>query len=564
MSSTKTINHFLSAAGFFILILIFSQCANKSAPTGGPRDETPPVLIQSVPENAALNVSTTPEILLEFDEDVTIENAREQIIITPRIDTDFDVKARRNRIIMTFDSALADNTTYTINFRESIVDITESNPAAQLSLAFSTGPYIDSLSISGYVQHVQSGKPAGKATVALYDASDTLNLLNGLPIYFTETNDSGRYELRNIKSANYHIYSYVDENRNLMAETGSEPYGFFPDTLNLTSDLEGINMNLVRLDVSEFRLISARPSGTTFDIRLNKYITAYSILPIDTTLTLLHNLPSTEKETISIYPVTFPSDSTQIILTAYDSINQVVQDTLWIQFPDTERDPDEFTTYVDTPPVNISNPVLESEIRFNKPVTDISADSIFIFIDSAFQIPFNDLQYTIDSNRTTAYIIYQFNDSLFNRSETTTPDATSGRVKQQTPFLYLGTGAFTSAENDVSEATSTNLQFIPPSALAILNINISASTQQYFIQLLDSNGEIVAERPAASTIRFRNIPPGDYQLRAVLDTNENGKWDPGNILENQLPENIVYFKARNGSQIISLRANFDVTETFSF
>ncbi len=548
---------------FTILSVFFWQCANKSSPTGGPRDETPPQLLESSPESGQLNFDGQ-EVTLLFNEDVRLDKAKEQIIITPRIDGDYDVKARRDRIILSFDSALMENTTYTINFRESVVDITEGNPAERLSVAFSTGPYIDSLSIQGYIQHVLTGQPAKRATVSLYYADDTTNILNGLPVYFTETNDSGRYELTNLPSADFRIYSFQDGNRNLTAETGSESYGFYPDTLQLTSDITGINMNLVSLDVSPLKLISARPSGTTYDVRLNKYIVDYTIQPQDTTQIIYHSFADPDRQTISLYRQGLPSDdSTLFYVTATDSIQQVFTDSLWAKFEDTSRKPDTFTSQTTISQIPTNNPVMDARVTFSKPIISVNPDSIYIYLDSANQISYADIATEWNANRTEVQLSLTFADSLF-RQNGAQPAPDQGAVRRRPPALIQGNGAFISVENDSSSVRSTDLPFVAPSGLAVLVFSITTTTDSYFLQLIDKTGKVIQERQPGNSIRFRNLPPGEYQLRAVIDVNQNGKWDPGNILDNQLPENIVYYKDRSGSSVITLRANFEVSERFSF
>ena len=47
---------------------------------------------------------------------------------------------------------LRENSTFTFNFGSSIVDYNEGNPLPFLNYTFSTGNYIDSLKISGFVK----------------------------------------------------------------------------------------------------------------------------------------------------------------------------------------------------------------------------------------------------------------------------------------------------------------------------------------------------------------------------------------------------------------------------
>jgi hypothetical protein len=131
--------------------------------------------------------------MLEFNEYLKLKNAKDEIIITPTIkDPEFSVK--KNIVNIELKEKLKDSTTYSISFRESIQDLNEGNPAEDLHLAFSTGPFIDSLEIAGKVTQLLKGLPAPKFTVALYQ-SDTFNIFKHKPVYFTQSNKKGIFKL---------------------------------------------------------------------------------------------------------------------------------------------------------------------------------------------------------------------------------------------------------------------------------------------------------------------------------------------------------------------------------
>src|SRR5690606_28353106 len=131
--------------------LILASCAKQSTPQGGPRDEDPPVLLESNPINQSLN--TKPEqITITFDEYVKLENPSKGIVITPRIKKDeVEFSALKNVVTIKLNQELEDSTTYVFNFQKSVGDISEKDPAEGLKLVFSTGNSIDSISLSGKV-----------------------------------------------------------------------------------------------------------------------------------------------------------------------------------------------------------------------------------------------------------------------------------------------------------------------------------------------------------------------------------------------------------------------------
>ena len=88
----------------------------------------------------------------------------------------YSITTKKNRVRLTFESPLLDNTTYTFNFLQGITDLTEKNPVVNLSLALSTGLFIDSLIITGNVRELYKQQPTKNVLVGLYPYSDSLNL----------------------------------------------------------------------------------------------------------------------------------------------------------------------------------------------------------------------------------------------------------------------------------------------------------------------------------------------------------------------------------------------------
>src|SRR5688500_9616133 len=110
---------------FYPLFLL--ACARQTTPTGGPKDSIPPQLVSSYPKQAATNFKEKT-VELTFDEDVALNNPKEQLIITPALAKDPVIKTKKEKVTITFEEDLKDSSTYSINFRESIQDITEKNP----------------------------------------------------------------------------------------------------------------------------------------------------------------------------------------------------------------------------------------------------------------------------------------------------------------------------------------------------------------------------------------------------------------------------------------------------
>src|SRR5690606_33989008 len=137
---------------------------------------------------------------------------------------------------------------------------TERNKAENLKLAFSSGTYIDSLFTQGTIYDALTASPLKNITVGLY-TSDTFNIFQHMPPYFTKGNDKGYFILENLKPDNYFVYAWDDKNKNLTVDSKTEAYGFLKDTLQLRPNIDSISLAipLIRLDARPLRLVSARP-----------------------------------------------------------------------------------------------------------------------------------------------------------------------------------------------------------------------------------------------------------------------------------------------------------------
>ena len=139
---------FFSKNSFFLMvILLVYGCASIQKPQGGPRDLTPPKLLKATPENMTRNFAAT-EIKLEFDEFFKLSNQYQEISISPAQEKQAEYKIGRKTLTIDFKDTLQKNTTYVINFGKAIQDVNESNTLTNFTYVFSTGPHIDSLSMS--------------------------------------------------------------------------------------------------------------------------------------------------------------------------------------------------------------------------------------------------------------------------------------------------------------------------------------------------------------------------------------------------------------------------------
>ena len=158
-----------------ILLLILTialslwQCARRGSPTGGDKDTTPPVLLQAFPPSGTTNFSGK-HIRLSFDEFVVTKDLRKQLIISPPMNT-FPIispTSASRRLDISLLDTLKPNTTYVLNFGNSIQDYNEGNPYTDFKYVFSTGATIDSLWYEGDVTDALLPEADLSVTLMLY------------------------------------------------------------------------------------------------------------------------------------------------------------------------------------------------------------------------------------------------------------------------------------------------------------------------------------------------------------------------------------------------------------
>ncbi len=235
----------LAFCGF--LLSLFFGCAQIIPPTGGPDDLTPPKLdtLRSTP-----NYQTRfqkQDIVLTFNEWVELKEVFTQVVISPPLEFRPEITRKKKSIVLKFDEkeVLRDSATYVINYGEAIRDITKGN-VAPIVFVFSTGDYIDSLSVKGKVVDAYTGKPTKDVLFMLYEnLSDTV-VRKDRPFYFAKTDTSGRFQVDNVKSGTFKAFALLDKNLNYRYDSEAEMIGF-PDSFLVLSSAK-LTIDTLELD----------------------------------------------------------------------------------------------------------------------------------------------------------------------------------------------------------------------------------------------------------------------------------------------------------------------------
>lgn len=215
-----------------IILLSAYGCANIVPPTGGKKDETPPVLLSVTPADSLRNTRVS-KIELRFDEFVTVSDAASEVQISPLLSVPLNVVAINRKVTVKIpDTLLRDNTTYRITFGNSIKDLHEGNPFSKYSYIFSTGSYFDSLEIKGRAYNAATGLPDSGVVILLYDAakSDSV-VVREKPVYVGRSDAQGVFSIQGLPERSFRVYALKDANNNLIFDGGREGIAFLDSVI---------------------------------------------------------------------------------------------------------------------------------------------------------------------------------------------------------------------------------------------------------------------------------------------------------------------------------------------
>lgn len=221
---------------FFLVaaIAVLYSCANMASPTGGRYDVNPPVVKKATPDFNSLNIKKQ-RIEIEFDENVKIEKPNEKVIITPPQQTMPVIKSIGRKVVVELNDDLKENTTYTIDFTDAIVDNNEGNPLENFSLSFSTGDKIDTMAIAGKVLAAENLEPMPGIYVGMHsNHADTMFTKQPFE-RIGRTDSRGSFTVKGVAKGAYRVFALKDANRDFKYDSPLEEIAFLDSIITPTS-----------------------------------------------------------------------------------------------------------------------------------------------------------------------------------------------------------------------------------------------------------------------------------------------------------------------------------------
>ena len=282
---TTSIISSLFLLGFALYVMNFSTgCANIIPPSGGPRDSLPPRLLSVLPKDSTLNFRSD-RVVFNFDEYVDDpQDLANNILFTPIFEINPEIAVKSRTVTVRFRDSLLPNTTYILNFGNALRDINEGNVLKNFVYTFSTGPVLDSLTLSGKVDLAENGKTDSTLIVMLHRNRDDSAIINERPVYVSRVDASGNFRFQNLPKDTFAIYALGNAGTVRRYQNPAQQYFAFSDEPVVTGDTSLVFLHAYRVPAPVSSTQTAAPSKTanSTDRRLR-----FTTIPASGTLDLL-------------------------------------------------------------------------------------------------------------------------------------------------------------------------------------------------------------------------------------------------------------------------------------
>jgi hypothetical protein len=561
-----------------VLIVAFG-CAKMNTPSGGPKDKEIPVILKSVPENGATGF-TGKEIIVTFNEYVILDKISEKFMVSPPMKKKPEITVRGKSIHIKYEDKLKDSTTYTFYFQDAIRDLNENNPINNYQFVFSTGPFIDSLSVTGNVYSALNLDPPENTIVLLHNQLDDSSVVKQIPDYITRAESNGEFRIDNVHPGTYRLYALADADNSKNYNNRDELFAFYDVPVQITPEKNflPVKKDTVTVKPSAAGKVPVKPAVIgefplilfqaekglhylTSSSRKQPFQLMYSLsLPPDS-LKFEFSIPGTSPEAYFIEK-NRNWDTINIWLTDSTVYNRPEIETI-IRYPFTDtigitalkddtvkmrylspRVPR--TKVVKRTPYKVSTGIATLE-RPDKRIT-LTAPSPFMPPDTS-RLAFFELlkdqkiKHPFSISRDTSNACrYKINTEL----------------KPGKNYLFItDSAAFSSIYGEYSDSAGVRFSVLTPETFGKLILDLRGYKGSKIIQILDNQEKLIRQVYQKDTIKleFPLLEKGKYRIRTIFDLDNDGKWTTGDFYLHKQPEPVSYYPEE-----IEIKENWDVVE----
>ncbi|MBI1835915.1 MAG: Ig-like domain-containing protein [Flavobacteriia bacterium] len=505
----------------FGLIVLLTACAQIGTLTGGAKDTTAPQPISDkvIPENGTTNYFGH-EIKIPFNEFVKLNNVAENIILVPP-HTKINATLHKKELTLSWKDSLQINTTYAIYMNRAVKDITENNDSL-MQFVFSTGPIIDSLTYGVKVIDAFTNVPVSGCLVALYTGkTDSI-----LPSYFAQTDKNGFASLKYLKNGNYSLQAFEDKNKDLQYQK-TERTALRLSKISLDSSiLDTVPLRMFTpLDLPKLSTIKYQAPGL-FEVEATRDVKDAEIFVNRRLLTKNEYRISASNKFTFCYSVKDTSiKEVEVIFQ-----NTWLKDTISTRILEKEK----------TGKLKIGNNLVNNSL-YEKDTLNLNfTDAIASVNKDLFHL----------KNKKDSSLI-QIDKITFNQNEVQIIFLKKTLKEVQ---LTIQPNGITTPDAVLKDSLIIDFSIKESKDFGAINLDLSAYQQPIVVEIL--LGESVIR-----TINFKNggkklietLEPNDYKFRVIIDENQNGRWDVGDLENKKLPEEIHLF-----IEPTKVRANWEI------
>lgn len=521
-----------------LLAIAVVSCAKRGTITGGAKDTLAPELRFSSPENGTVNFKGS-EIKLYFDEYVKLKNVGKQLIVSPPMAKAPEVLPYNASkfIIVKFKDTLQKNTTYSLNFGQSIQDNNEGNALPQFKYVFSTGTYIDSLALSATFKDAIEQKSPNFVSFMLYEVNEKYTdstIYKETPRYITNSLDSLKLvKLENLKQGKYRLVAIQDKNNNNKFDPKTDKIGFKKDFVTLPNDTI-YELNLFKENIPFKAVKPNQVSG-------NRALIGFEGNPKDVKFELKKGA-----ETIPFKISRFSG-----------------KDSLQIWFKPMKNDS-----------ITIAVSKDKFDQKFTLKVKEQKNDTLSFNAEKTGSLAFRE-QFKINTSIPIEKIDNSKIKFIRKDSSAVSFTTTYDDFKQQVVFdfekqplekysIQLLPGALTDFYDRQNDSLNYKFETRNTSNYGNLRV-VLENVKRYpiIIELTDKDGKVQAseirtDNSKGSTVEFNLLEANVFTIRAIYDTNKDGVWTPGSYLEKRQSEEVIYFP-----EGVRVNENWDVEQPFN-
>ncbi len=516
-----------------VLAIVIGSCAKRGNITGGLKDTLAPVMKSSVPKNGATNFNGR-EIKLYFDEYVKLKNVGKQLIVSPPMKNKPEVLpyTASKYITIKLKDTLKPNTTYSFNFGQSIEDNNESNVLNQFKYVFSTGDFIDSLTIGAKIKDALELKTPTFVSVMLYEVNEKYNdstIYKELPRYITNSLDGlSAAKLENLKAGKYRLIALQDNGNNKF-DPKIDKIGYINDFVTIPND----TLFELELFQEELPFKTFKPS----QVSGNRMVIGYEGNAKDVVVDVKKNggfVPFTvtqfpKKDSLQVWFPAMKNDSLLVSVTKGQYKKEYS-----VKIKDQKKDTLAFSSVIGGNLPFRKNFRIHSDV----PIVSVNASKIKLVNKDSIAVKF-----TTKYDEHNQDLVFDFEKQpLENYKVTVLPGALTDFYEKKNDTLQFNFSTRNTSDYGNLRVPLENINRYP-----------------LIVEITDDKGVVFESEyvESGNKVIFDLIEPKKYTLRVIYDDNKNKVWDAGNYMEKRQSEEVIYFPKE-----LDVRPNWDVEQPF--